>query len=204
MDIRTRILDAAVHLLETEGAKSFGQTRVARAAGVKQGNITYHFPKKSDLVAAVIERVNEQRRADLGALIERARALPPDAMRALMFDRLPAMAMDQKRSRVMLALLVEAQDDPDVAKQMESVTTDQRATLAGLLHRVPDDLDLELVLLTISGLSLYALASDRGEHIAALLRRFHEWLPIMLPVAPPTARPAPRRRPAKRAHTGRP
>ena len=53
-DIRTRILDAAVQLLETEGAKAFGQTRVARAAGVKQGNITYHFPKKADLVAAVV------------------------------------------------------------------------------------------------------------------------------------------------------
>ena len=198
MDIRTRILNAAVHLIETEGAKAFGQTRVARAAGVKQGNITYHFPKKSDLVAAVVERVNEQRRADLDELITRARAMSPEALRALMFERLPAMAMEQKRSRVMLALLVEAQDDPDIGKLLSAVTRSQRATLAELLHRVPDDLDLELVLLTISGLSLFALSSDQDDRVAALLRRFHEWLPIMLPVAPPPARPVPARRPRRK------
>lgn len=178
-----------MHLLETEGAKAFGQTRVARAAGVKQGNITYHFPKKSDLVAAVVERVNEQRRADLDDLLERGRSLAPDALRDLIFERIPAMAMEQKRSRVMLALLVEAQDDPAIGQLLSSVNRRQRAVLAELLQRRPGDLDFELVLATISGLSLYALSGDQGDHVDALLRRFHDWLPILLPTAPADREP---------------
>ena len=181
-DIRTRILDAAVLLLETEGAKSFGQTRVARAAGVKQGNITYHFPKKADLVAAVVERVNERRLAELEDLVERAHQLEPQKLRALVFERLPTLAMDAKRSRVMLALLIEAQRDPSVAKLLTAVTARQRVALSALLQREPDDLDLQIVLATISGLSLaYGLGDGQNDdHVKAVLHRFEQWLPTLL------------------------
>lgn len=194
-DIRTRILDAAVQLLETEGAKAFGQTRVARAAGVKQGNITYHFPKKADLVAAVVERVNERRAAELEQLFEHARTLAPDELRALLFERLPAFAMEVKRSRVMLALLVEAEHDAGVATLLTAVTARQRAAIGALLNRAPDDLDLELVMAMISGISLfYAHGGKHGDHRAkALLRRFGEWLPTLLPPVPPVAAAAPAR-----------
>jgi AcrR family transcriptional regulator len=197
-DIRTRILDAAVQLLETEGAKAFGQTRVARAAGVKQGNITYHFPKKADLVAAVVERVNERRLGDLQDLVERAHKLAPEKLRALVFERLPALAMEVKRSRVMLALLVEGQHDPSIARLLGSINVRQRAALGGLLHRGPDDLDLELVLATLSGLSLHALGEQPDDHVNALLRRFSHWLPTLLP-AVNGARRAKRRTPAAAA-----
>jgi len=181
-DIRTRILDAAVLLLETEGAKSFGQTRVARAAGVKQGNITYHFPKKADLVAAVVQRVNERRVAELEDLVERAHQLEPQKLRALLFERLPTLATDAKRSRVMLALLIEGQRDPSVAKLLMAVNARQRAALSALLQRDPDDLDLQIVLATISGLSLaYGLGDGETEdHVKAVLQRFGQWLPTLL------------------------
>jgi len=192
-DIRTRILDAAERLLETQGAKAFGQTRVARAAGVKQGNITYHFPKKADLVAAVVERVNERRLAELQQLVDSAHQLAPEKLRALVFERLPSLATEVKRSRVMLALLVEAQHDPSIARLLSSVNARQRETLAALLHRSPGDLDLELALTTISGLSLhYALSDPQGNvHLDVLLRRFSEWLPALLGPVPATLAAAP-------------
>lgn len=192
-DIRGRILDAAVQLLENEGVKAFGQVRVARAAGVKQGNITYHFPKKSDLVAGVIERVNQRRGAELADLVAQAGTLAPAALRALLFDRLPAMAVDVKRSRVMLALLIEAHEDPAVGRMLAEVTLYQRTTIAALLRRAPDDPDLEIVFAMLSGLSLHGLGLGREpDHVAALVARFRHWLPILLPDAPtrraPTAR----------------
>jgi len=185
-DIRTRILDAAVHLLETEGAKSFGQTRVARAAGVKQGNITYHFPKKSDLVAAVVDRVNAHRTLELEQLGELARTLEPEQARALLVDLFPSFVMDTKRARVMLALLIEAERDPTIASQLSAVNDKQRAALGALLSRTADDVDLELVLATVSGLSLIYSRSglEHQARITALLRRFGQWLPMLLQAAP--------------------
>lgn len=215
-DLRTRILDAAIKLLETEGSKAFGQTRIARAAGVKQGNITYHFPKKADLVAAVVERVNERRLADLQDLGERADKIEPEKLRALLFERLASMATEIKRSRVMLALLIEAEHDPEISKLMTAVTNKQRAVLATLLRREPGDLELELVLAMLSGLSLHVLGSEHASgassgRVEALLRRFRHWLPTLLaPASEPTpakappeqARPA-RVPPARRRRTAR-
>jgi len=204
-DLRTRILDAAIKLLETEGSKAFGQTRIARAAGVKQGNITYHFPKKADLVAAVVERVNERRVAEFQDLLERAHKLEPEKLRALVVERLPALATDVKRSRVMFALMIEAEHDPAIGKLLISVNRQQLAPLATLLQRDPDDPDLALALVMLSGLSLHSLSGvgpgdgPHSDRVAALIQQFRRWLTMLLGTAPPAQAPPTRRRGASRA-----
>ena len=51
MDVRTRILDAALGLLAEGGELT--QPRVSKAAGVRQSHLTYYFPTITDLLQAV-------------------------------------------------------------------------------------------------------------------------------------------------------
>ena len=56
MDVRARILDAALGLLARGGAAELTQPRVARAAGVRQSHLTYYFPTRDALLQAVADR----------------------------------------------------------------------------------------------------------------------------------------------------
>ncbi|MFD5623752.1 TetR/AcrR family transcriptional regulator [Streptomyces yangpuensis] len=71
---RTALLDAAEHLLGSAGAADLTMRAVADAAGVRLGHLQYYFPARSDLLAALLDRI-------LAASLERVAALAetPDA-----------------------------------------------------------------------------------------------------------------------------
>ena len=52
-DIRAQILDTAFALLADHGVAYLTQPRVSKAAGVRQSHLTYYFPTRGDLLAAV-------------------------------------------------------------------------------------------------------------------------------------------------------
>lgn len=54
-DLRTALIDAALHLLATEGAEGLSLRGVARATGVTQAAPYSHFTNKEELLAAVAE-----------------------------------------------------------------------------------------------------------------------------------------------------
>lgn len=58
-----RILDASLHLFNRQGYAATSLTEIASAVGISQGNLTYHFPAKRDLVEGVRQRAREQIRA---------------------------------------------------------------------------------------------------------------------------------------------
>lgn len=63
-----RILEAARRLFNARGYASTKLTEIAAEIGISQGNLTYHFPTKRDLVTAIQEQVGAQiatRRATL-------------------------------------------------------------------------------------------------------------------------------------------
>ncbi|GGY22490.1 TetR/AcrR family transcriptional regulator [Paludibacterium paludis] len=55
-DTRKRILDIAEQLLLTRGFNAFSYQHISRELGVRNAAIHYHFPKKSDLGVALIQR----------------------------------------------------------------------------------------------------------------------------------------------------
>ena len=55
-DTRKHILDLAEELLLTRGFNGFSYQHISSALGVRNAAIHYHFPKKSDLGVALIQR----------------------------------------------------------------------------------------------------------------------------------------------------
>lgn len=60
---RRRILEAALERFNRVGYAATSQAAIARAAGISQGNLTYHFPAKLDLVEALRDEAREVLRA---------------------------------------------------------------------------------------------------------------------------------------------
>ncbi len=55
--VAARILDSAETVLRRHGYAGFSTRRVAEEAAIALGNLTYHFPTKSELVRALISRL---------------------------------------------------------------------------------------------------------------------------------------------------
>src|SRR6185437_15341352 len=70
------ILEAAARVLVKEGFERTTTNRVAEAAGVSVGSLYQYFPSKEALVAALVDRHNEEMRAEVLAALERVRTLP--------------------------------------------------------------------------------------------------------------------------------
>ena len=175
-DVRARIVEAAVRLLETRGAKGFGQVKVAREAGLQQGHLTYYFPKKSDLVAAVLERISERARGDFQRVLASNGPLDPAASEELFFDLVRTLMRDRKRSRILIALLGEAAEDAEVGAALAAQVRGQRTVMAALLGRDADDLDVHLALAALRGLGIENLvAPDEPQHVEAVIARFRAW-----------------------------
>lgn len=54
--MKEQIINEAIRLIESTDPMSFSVARVAKELGISQGNLTYYFPKREDLVEAVVER----------------------------------------------------------------------------------------------------------------------------------------------------
>lgn len=172
-NLRERILDAAVTLLRRDGHKKLTQTKVAAAAGIPQGHLTYYFPRRADLLLAVARRSVEKVAAEVNALGA-----------ALVRQHAPAISgfvvKDRPRTRMLLALLVEAGDDPKLRDTMAGGFAELRKLVATSLDIDPDHPDAYITVATLWGLGLQHLLLEGkvdDAHTDALLRRLADWRP---------------------------
>ena len=57
IETRRRILEAAVTVLRDRGHSGFTIPRVAAAAGLYQGNVTYYYPTRVDMLVALVDHI---------------------------------------------------------------------------------------------------------------------------------------------------
>ncbi|WP_420078980.1 TetR/AcrR family transcriptional regulator [Streptomyces sp. JL4002] len=65
---RTALLDAAERILGTSGGAELTMRAVADAAGIRLGHLQYYFPARSDLLAALLDRILAASLARVAAL----------------------------------------------------------------------------------------------------------------------------------------
>src|ERR1041384_534887 len=104
MQVRDRILEAALGLLAEGGAHQLTQPRVAKAAGVRQSHLTYYFPTRAVLLQEVARYSIEQLARQLAQAREHS---PSQVARAI-----AGGSSDKRIVRVMLGLVSAADRDP--------------------------------------------------------------------------------------------
>ena len=122
MDVRERILQAALRLLAESGAHELTQPRVAKAAGVRQSHLTYYFPTRGDLLQEVA-------RYSIGRLAGQLEHTKPGALP----ENIAAGAADKRRARVMLGLVGAADRDPKIKQRMRKFVAELRGRMTPVL-----------------------------------------------------------------------
>jgi AcrR family transcriptional regulator len=111
-DPRTRILDAALALMSSQGSAGASMRQLAAACGLNVATIYHYFPSKADLLRSVMEerRYGERLGTELPDLDP---AIPPRARLAGLFEWLWAHALEEEA--VWRLLIGEALRGEDVA-----------------------------------------------------------------------------------------
>lgn len=177
--VRERILDAALSILGDVAVKKLAQPRVARVAGVPQGHLTYYFPRKLDLLVAVIRKFAQLFQRDLSPFLGSSASWDahPPATRERAIGFVGKLAKDRERTRMLLRLLVEADGDPKLREAMAEGAGFVRSVLAQVLGKPQDDPDVDVALAMFWGLGIQHLVFARtNEHTDAVLTRMREWL----------------------------
>lgn len=161
--VRERILDAALRMLGESGVRTLAQPKIAKEAGVPQGHLTYYFPKRMDLLAAVANRFVERLREESPTLIAfaaDARARLDAAGRKKAMGFVAKLAKDRARTRTILGLLAAADEDVELRKQMAANAESVRGLVARLVDREVGDPEADLALATLWGIGLMHLVFD--------------------------------------------
>ncbi|MGR6968141.1 TetR/AcrR family transcriptional regulator [Streptomyces cynarae] len=125
---RTRILDAALDVLVTDGAAGITHRKVAARADVPLGSVTYHFSSLAELQAQAFAWYVEQRTAEFEGLFTHV-ATREDLIEVLV--DLVQGGPSRRRSAVLgFELHLAALRNPALRALTQQWTTDSRAVLA--------------------------------------------------------------------------
>jgi DNA-binding transcriptional regulator YbjK len=183
-DRRDHILTVALDVLADHGLDGLTQRRVAAAADVPLGSVTYHFPSRDDLVLAAFARFVQEQSAlfagRFGGIATRE-----DLIETL--TALVAGGPDRLRAGVLgFELYLLALRDPRARDLTAAWTAESRTALARLMEpTAAADLDAYL-----EGLILHVLVSPTPtptEVVRASVTRFVDAIPLLHPTEPRTA-----------------
>jgi AcrR family transcriptional regulator len=135
---RERILGAALVVLRDVGHGRFSVQKVAREAGVYQGNITYYWPRRRDLVLALAVRIVDDYR---NAFVVGFRGLDVtvDDWAATVVRAIVDDAITEDRVRLLPELWSMANADPEIAQAVTQVYEDISVGLVDALGIGTDD-----------------------------------------------------------------
>jgi AcrR family transcriptional regulator len=152
-NMRERILSAALELLRSGGLKKFGQTQIAKAAGIPQGHLTYYFPKKADLVVAVARRSIDLLAGAVGASPGMAASDP--AARERIIPLITSIIQDRERTRMLLGMLIEADDNEEVRTLQIANSEASRKVVAEAVGLDPAKPEATALIAFLWGLGVY-------------------------------------------------
>ncbi len=167
---RERILGVASRLFYENGVRAVGMNRIITEAGTGKNLLYQHFPAKSDLVAAYLERARERRAESVRRALETAGDDPGEQLVALVTEIATTVRRPGFRGCAFRNYLAEFPED-DVLDGEEAPAAvshaqlaETRAAIAARVARLgvadPDQL-VEQLWLLVDGLYLQAAYRDR-------------------------------------------
>lgn len=130
-NVRRRILDAALDIVEAHGIMALTQPKIAKAAGLRQSHLTYYFPRKADLFAALLDASH-----DRAAKKERTKdELDPNRA----FKYLAGLMFDRRRMQFFLGVMLAASEEPELRAILAVHAGELARRAAPLFGRREDD-----------------------------------------------------------------
>jgi AcrR family transcriptional regulator len=161
-DRRRQILDAGLAILREEGLPGFTQPRIAARSGLRQSHLTYYFPTRTTLLAAVARQAIDVQLAAATAMTEKVTT--PRQAAAIV----ASVVVRHENTRVLVALNQAADQEPALRDLFNELTDGFISQLRHMLAKFgmkPDQAAVDLVHALFVGLSVIDLATsrERGE-----------------------------------------
>lgn len=148
-----QILNAALKVLTHEGYAALSIRRVASECGIRQGNLSYHFPTKNDLVKGLLEAILD---GYMDRAVDMDRLTPGDRQNYVYgLVRVLRDTQSFQSTRLFPELWAMASHDPEVGLWLQDFYRRARApAIAGVRRLNPrlDEEDAETIVLFFSSL----------------------------------------------------
>ncbi len=115
-NVRRRILDSALDIVEAQGIKALTQPKIAKATGLRQSHLTYYFPRKADLLAALLDASHDR-------AAKKRQARPTSDDPASIFEQLANLMFDRPRMQFFLGLAAATSDEPELGSRSPPMRT---------------------------------------------------------------------------------
>lgn len=153
LSTKDKILKAAVEMLEKNGIRSVTQNAIAKVVGISQGQLTYHFPKREDLVMALSD-------ATLDSIADFLLSKGP-GLRGSSFEKLMSMVLASMKARfharALTGLIMEADENPAIRERLVAQGEKVRFLIAAGLDLEPDDPEVVVAHASIIGFGMLYL-----------------------------------------------
>jgi AcrR family transcriptional regulator len=175
-DRRSAILAAGLSVLREEGLAGFTQPNVAAKAGLRQGNLTYYFATRADLLAAVARAAIDLQLGAAKMLLRSAKSLN-EATSAI-----GAVVVRHENTRVFVALNQAADQERALQALFNELLEGFVEEIADFLKRMdlrPTQSHVDLIHAVFVGLSVIDLATGRkngGARAIAVLKSLFKLL----------------------------
>jgi DNA-binding transcriptional regulator YbjK len=157
-DRREKIIEAGLALLREEGLSGLTQPRVAARTGLRQSHLTYYYPTRAALLAAVAAAAVEIQGAAAQAMVAQITSAQKAA------DVMAAVTARRENTRVLVALNQAADREPEVRALFNELTNGFVAELTTLLTKLemePTTANADFLHALFVGLSVVQLATSR-------------------------------------------
>lgn len=158
---KLKILEGALAILENKGIQCLTQPAVAKLVGIPQGQLTYHFPKRADLVNAVAHATLD---AMADAVFQKEFSNVADGKELGPFLKLLQSFLKMRsRSRALFGLILEADENPEVKEKVLEQARRVRAMIAVVARLEENDPLVGMYHSLLLGYGLqYFLAEDKA------------------------------------------
>lgn len=134
------IVDTAIEVLARDGFAKFAVLRVAKAFGIRPSHLSYYFPTRDALVAAMSERLAARYQQRVEEWCREAMARPGHPMGHLI-DLLIQDAVTPPTAVLFPALWEAANTDPNMASALDTIYRSSQQRLIELLGMDPQSPD---------------------------------------------------------------
>lgn len=162
-DRRKQIIGAGLDLLREEGLPGLTQPKIAKRTGLRQSHITYYFPTRTDLLAAVSRAAIDIQLAVVAGMVDSIKT--GRQVTALIAE----VTARHDNTRILVALNQAADREPAVRELFQALNDGFVGEIARLLSKlgVSDEAaNVDLVHAIFVGLSVIDLATSRKRGVA--------------------------------------
>lgn len=163
---KLKILEGALNILECKGIQSLTQPAVAKLVGIPQGQLTYHFKKRADLVNAVAHATLD---AMAEAVFRKEFSAVSEGKELGPFLKLLQGFLKMKgRARALFGLMLEADENADVKAKVLEQGARVRALIAAVARIDENDPLVAMYHSLLLGYGLQYFLVDDKAHRAKL------------------------------------